>query len=106
MMISTWPGSPFSTRLSSAAARRKLAHREPVPVGGGQRQVSLLNLDQHTGEDWSRLVRGGRHLGLLDGLDQLIERHLQPVALVRSRTWRKLLGLDALDVGVEACTAQ
>ena len=77
-----------------------------MTVGRGQGQVSLLNLDKHASQDWSRLVRRGRHLRLLDRLDQLIERHLQPVALVRSRTWRELLGFDALDVGVEARASQ
>ena len=77
-----------------------------MSIGRGQRQALPLDLDQHAGQHRSRLIRGRSHLRLLDRPDQLIERNLQAIALVRARPWWKLLGLNAFDVRVETRAAQ
>ena len=68
----TWPDNTsietYSYSLQvGGTLHRQLAHCQPVAIGGGQRQVAALNLNQHTGQDGASLVGGGRHLGLLDG---------------------------------------
>src|SRR5712692_7924794 len=77
-----------------------------MTVGGGKREPTALNVDEHACQHRSRFVGGSRHLGLLDSFHQVVEGNLDLVALVRSRPWRKFLGFDALDVRVKARAPQ
>ena len=77
-----------------------------MAVGGGQGEIGSFDLEEDAGEHRPRLIGGGGHLGLLHGFQHLVEGHLEPVTLVWSRAGRKLLGFDALDVGVEAAAAE
>src|ERR1700674_1157491 len=73
-----------------------------MTVGRGESQAAALDLHEDSGEHRPGLIGGGRHLSLFDCAYELVQRHLEPVAFVGTGTGRKLFGLDALDVRIEA----
>ena len=75
--------------------------RDPVVVGGGEGQLVALEPREHAGQDRSRLVAGGRERGLLEraAQDVLGDPGRRPVA--GRLDGRELVGVDALDVGLE-----
>ena len=79
--------------------------RDPVVVGGGQGQLVALEPGQDAGQDRPGLVAGRREGRLGQGLaeDVLGDPRRRPLAGRADR--RELLGVDALDVGLEPAAA-
>ena len=96
--------------MSARRSRRqqRAPHREAVAVGGGQGQAVAFELGQHAGERRPAGVLGvGRRKDhLVDDLAQRGRRQPQRVLAVGRRDQRKLAGIDALDVRLEAGALQ
>ena len=92
------PGRDDDARLGHRIEDRHGLDRDPVVVGGGERQLVALEPGQDAGQDRSRLVAGGREGRLGQGApeDVLGDPRRGPVAGRLDR--RELVGVDALDV--------
>ena len=93
-------------RLRDGVEDRDGLDRDPVVVGGGERQLVALEPRQDAGQDRSRLVAGGREGGLRErpAQDVLGDPGRRPLA--GGADGRELVGVDALDVGLEPSALQ
>ena len=93
-------------RLGVRLRQLHAAHGQAEAVGGGERELPILEGDQHAGEDRAALVGGG---GEGHGLDALLEHGRRQRVQRRvgdGRDGREVLGVDALDVGGEAAAGE
>ena len=96
----TGPGS--TTLVSSTGSRiGDRLDRDPVVVGRGEGQLVALELRQDAGQDRPGLVARGREGRLGEGLLQDLLGDPGRRSLAGRRDRRELLGVDALDVGLE-----
>ena len=100
------PGRDDDARLRDGVEDRDGLDRDPVVVGRGQGQLVALEAGQDAGQDRPGLVAGGREGGLGQGpaQDVLGDPRRRPLAGRTDR--RELVGVDALDVGLEPAAAQ
>ena len=75
--------------------------RDPVVVGGGEGQLVALEPGQDAGQDRPGLVAGGREGGLGQGPAQDVLGDPRGRSLAGGLDGRELVGVDALDVGLE-----
>ena len=96
------PGRDDDARLRDGVEDRDGLDRDPVVVGGGEGQLVALEPGEDAGQDRPRLVAGGRERRLVERLaqDVLGDARRRPLAGGLDR--RELVGVDALDVGLEA----
>ena len=97
----------MTTLVSSTGSRiGDRLDRDPVVVGGGEGQPVALEPGEDAGQDRPRLVAGGRERRLVERLleDLLGDPRRGPLAGGLDR--RELVGVDALDVGLEAAAAE
>jgi hypothetical protein len=101
------PGGDDNAKgIGDGLGQRDGAHREAEPVGGGQRELRVLELCQDAGEDRAALVGGG-------GEGNLLNRRAQHVWLDGDASftlWHRhdgeLLRVNALDVRLTAASVQ
>ena len=75
---------------------------DAVVVGRGEGQAIALEAGQDAGQDGPCLVAGGGERGLLEGLPQDLLRGPRRGPLAGRRDGREVVGVDALDVRLEA----
>ena len=100
------PGRDDDARLRDRVEDRDRLDRDPVVVGGRERQLVALEPGQDAGQDGSRLVRcrGEGRLGQGAAKDVLGDPGRR--SLAGGLDGRELVGIDALDVGLEAAAAE
>ena len=92
--------------LGTAVGQLDGAHRKPKPVGGGQRERGAAHLQQRAGQYGPRVIGRRREDDFVDGLLQQSgrDRKARPAAHRGDR--RKVLGVDAGNVRLEATARQ
>ena len=100
------PGRDDHARLGDGVEDRDGLDRDPVVVGGGERQLVALEPGQDAGQDRPCLVAGGRERRLGQGLahDVLGDPRGRPLA--GRADGREFVRVDPLDVGLEPAAAQ
>ena len=100
------PGRDDDARLGDGVEDRDRLDRDPVVVGGGERQLVALEPGQDAGQDRPRLVAGGRERRLGEGPAQDVLGDPRRRPLAGGADGRELVGVDALDVGLEPAAAE
>ena len=100
------PGRDDDARLGDGVEDRDGLDRDPVVVGGGERQLVALEPGEDAGQDRPGLVAGGREGGLGQGLAQDVLGDPGGRSLAGRPDRRELVGIDALDVGLEPAAAE
>ena len=80
--------------------------RDPVVVGRGERQLVALEPGQDAGQDRPGLVAGGGERGLGQGPAEDVLGDPRGRSLAGGPDRRELVGVDALDVGLEPAAAE
>ena len=92
----------MTTLVSGTASRiGDRLDRDPVVVGRGEGELVALEPGQDAGQDRPRLVAGGGERGLVEGPPQDVLGDPRRRPLAGGLDGRELLGVDALDVGLE-----
>ena len=95
------PGRDDDARLRDGVEDRDRLDRDPVVVGGGQGQLVALEPGQDAGQDRPGLVAGGREGRLGQGPAEDVLGDPRRRSLAGRPDGRELVGVDALDVGLE-----
>jgi hypothetical protein len=100
------PGRDDHARLRDRIEDRDGLDRDPVVVGGRERQLIALEPGEDAGQDGSGLIagRGERRLGQRPAQDVLGDPRGRSFAGCPDR--RELVRVDALDVGLETAAVQ
>ena len=95
-------GRDDDARLLDRVERRDRLDRDPVVVGRRQGQLVPFEAAQDPGQDRTGLVAGRRERRLVERLPERLLGDPGRRALAGGRDGREFLGIDALDVGLEA----